>query len=305
MRHLYFMLSVCLLPLTVAAQQTYHTTIKHPEGYVRSLQQRLNDVDEQLQQTGEESAVLFSGNEAFHVEQIINQARAGKVYYLDMMLDREQAFAQKLHQVLDTIWLRQAALTIRTLNEQEFIWQQAIDGNPLVKPSTFLAEAELIDVQPGEDILEIGAGDGAFSLALYQKAPEARYWVNELEEALLDPLAVRVDRHYATAPLRLIKGAVDRTGMPAQAADKVILRQVLHHLEQPAALLKGIRQTLRTKGQLFLLESYAESCTMCCSESWTQARIQAVLEQHDFQQIRAQAIPASSFYLTVWEVRPR
>ena len=299
------MLGCCLFSLTGNAQDVYRTSVEQPEQYVRDLKQALTFHRQQITQRAEAAQAHLTDNEAFYLGQIVDQVQTGKVYYLNMVLTREPAFAKKLQQALDTTWLREKAFSIQQLTARQVIWQKAIDGTPLAPPPTFLAEAELIPIQAGDEVLEIGAGDGAFSLALYRSVPGATYWINEVDTALLDPLAVRLQRQYAGAPIQLVRGQTGRTGLPAQMADKIILRQVLHHLEQPGALLQDIRQTLRTQGQLFLLESYAESCAMCCSDSWTKARIGATLQEHGFQQIEEYPIPQSSFYLTVWEVHPR
>lgn len=304
--HIIFFILGCLsLPVWGIAQSIYHTLIDQPDQYLLIIEERQDRYVGQLAQRTANRETLFSNNEVFHLEQITAQVEAGKTYYLNMILRREPAFAKKLHQALDTTWLRATALALADLHAQKTLWQQVIRGEPLPLPSTFLAEADLIDVQVGEDVLEIGAGDGAFSLGLYRQVPAAMYWVNELDTALLDPLAVRLRQHIPGASIQLVRGQAGRTGMPKRSVDKVIMRQVLHHLSAPELMLRDIRQNLRADGQLFLLESYAELCNLCCADSWTRSRIQATLEEHGFQQTKEHAIPGSSFYFTVWEARSR
>ena len=305
MRYLFLVFGFCLFFLVGNTQNIYHTPVEQPEQHLRKVEQKLATYQQQITRLAEAAQINFSDNEAFHLTQIANQVQTGKTYYLNMILAREPAFAKKLQQTLDTTWLRETALSIQDIQTRRTAWQEVLDGTPLPPPPTFLAEAERIDVRMRDDVLEIGAGNGAFSLALYREVPGASYWINELDTTLLDPLAVRLQRQYAQAPIQLVRGQTVRTGMPRQSVDKIILRQVLHHLSRPDDLLQDIRQTLRTQGKLFLLESYAESCAICCDESWTRARIQATLQQHGFQQVAEYGIPQSSFYLTVWEVHPR
>jgi SAM-dependent methyltransferase len=127
-----------------------------------------------------------------------------------------------------------------------FEWQTR---NKVIAP----LEAQLVEhaaPRPGERILEIGCGEGA-NLQHLRSHGARRYGVD-----------------FSRAKTAFAKKATDAQTVTADAArlpfadgsfDAVLIRDVLHHVDDPTAVLGEARRVLRAGGRLTLLEPNIES----------------------------------------------
>jgi glycosyltransferase involved in cell wall biosynthesis/phospholipid N-methyltransferase len=109
--------------------------------------------------------------------------------------------------------------------------------------------ADLLRPHLGSDVLEIGAGKGNLLLHLI---PRTRYWACDA-----NPLFVRELRKLI--PTRPYLGAsgvdpADPSSLPAaQKFDTIICQNVLEHVEDDAAVLRGIASVVRDDGKIVVL----------------------------------------------------
>jgi SAM-dependent methyltransferase len=109
--------------------------------------------------------------------------------------------------------------------------------------------ADLLRPQLGSNILEIGAGTGGVLLHLI---PRTHYWACDA-----NPLFVReLQKLIATRPY-LQASAVDPahpSSLPAgQEFDTVICQNLLEHVEDDVAVLRGIADSIRDGGRIIVL----------------------------------------------------
>jgi SAM-dependent methyltransferase len=102
---------------------------------------------------------------------------------------------------------------------------------------------EYIDPQPGERILEDGCGLG-FYLHLLGRLSEAEVWGIELDR---ERLSAALDDEYASKA-RIAMGDVTRLPVADAAFDKLIISEVLEHLDDDAAGVRELARVLKPGG---------------------------------------------------------
>jgi ubiquinone/menaquinone biosynthesis C-methylase UbiE len=120
---------------------------------------------------------------------------------------------------------------------------------------------ERLGIQPGMDVLDLGAGDGWFAVPLArQLGAEGTLWANEIHPGLVDYLGFAA-AHHGLANLHPVLGTADEVGVEDASVDRVFACDVLHLAYQrsgdaaPSALLTSIHRALRPGGQLLVIDS--------------------------------------------------
>lgn len=114
--------------------------------------------------------------------------------------------------------------------------------------------AEILRLQAGDVVAEIGAGRGRFSVRFAELVgPEGRVYANELDSSDVK----RLRRHAEEAGLDnllAVQGAVDDTKLPDRCCDAMMMRMVYHMLTDPEPMAESFYRALRPGGRLVILE---------------------------------------------------
>jgi ubiquinone/menaquinone biosynthesis C-methylase UbiE len=117
---------------------------------------------------------------------------------------------------------------------------------------------DLIRVQPGMTVADVGAGTGYFTVRLAQRVtPGGTVYATELQPEMLR----MVDTRVSEAKLRnvqLVLADEHEAKLPARCCDVVLLVDVYHELTDPPGVMAGIRRALRPNGRLVLVEYRGE-----------------------------------------------
>ena len=112
----------------------------------------------------------------------------------------------------------------------------------------------LLNWKPGSVVAEIGAGDGGLTLAAAERVgPTGRVYTTELdpkELAKLESLAAAQKVHN----IIVIKAGEAKTNLPRECCDSIFMRQVYHHLTQPAQEDASLFQSLKPGGLLAVID---------------------------------------------------
>jgi ubiquinone/menaquinone biosynthesis C-methylase UbiE len=110
----------------------------------------------------------------------------------------------------------------------------------------------------GRRWLELGAGNGEFTLALADvRGRGVRIVAVDLDRWALDELAGRVERRFPDAVVETITGDF-RQALPDGPFDGVLAANSLHFVDQVGPLLKAIRGVLSPAGRLVVVEYDAD-----------------------------------------------
>jgi ubiquinone/menaquinone biosynthesis C-methylase UbiE len=108
--------------------------------------------------------------------------------------------------------------------------------------------------RPGATVAEIGAGDGWLSLEVARRVgPGGRVLATEIEADKRDAIrraAVRAGLNNVT----VVEAQLKETGLPDACCDAVFLRNVYHHLSDPAAIDLSILRALKPGGLLLVMD---------------------------------------------------
>jgi len=110
---------------------------------------------------------------------------------------------------------------------------------------------ELLDLAPACGFIDIGCGNGAFAVPAAAQYPACDVWA-------FDPLGSAVaecEKRAAeaeTANLRAEIASADTIPLPDASVDRVLMRNVLHHVADPDVVYAEIARVLRLNGLLVL-----------------------------------------------------
>jgi predicted methyltransferase len=114
--------------------------------------------------------------------------------------------------------------------------------------------ATLLNWKPGSVVAEIGAGDGGLTLAAAERVgPTGRVYSTELnpkELAKLESLAAA----QKAQNIIVVKAGKAKTNLPRECCDSIFMRQVYHHLAQPAKIDASLFQSLKPGGLLAVID---------------------------------------------------
>ena len=109
---------------------------------------------------------------------------------------------------------------------------------------------QAMSLKQGMTVADVGAGKGQLTLALAREVgPTGRVFATEIDAARLQRL-----REARLGNVTVVEAGNDKTGLPAECCDAVVLRRVYHHLSDPAAVNASLLQALRPGGALVVID---------------------------------------------------
>lgn len=114
--------------------------------------------------------------------------------------------------------------------------------------------AEALNIRGGSTVGEIGAGDGALTLAMSRIVGESgRVFATELGDDRLATLRRAVERAGA-ANVQVLAADPVKTNLEAGCCDAVFMRNVYHHFDDPDAMNRSLFEALRPGGMLAVID---------------------------------------------------
>lgn len=132
------------------------------------------------------------------------------------------------------------------------------------------AIADAMSLQQSDTVLDAGAGTGPISTAI---APLVDYvYALDKSKAMLEKMP---------ALLNVVKVIGDITSMrfKDEMFDKIVMRQVLHLVDEPIVALRECHRVLKTGGYMALVEGIAPHPDL---EEWFSAMLKTTRERHVF-----------------------
>ncbi len=113
---------------------------------------------------------------------------------------------------------------------------------------------ELLAAAPGSTVVEVGAGIGYITLPLaLAVGPAGTVIATDVADEALAHLKARVEAE-GLGHVRLVKNEESRLPLDSGVADRALLVDVFHELEDPAALLADVHRVLRPGGSILVVD---------------------------------------------------
>lgn len=117
---------------------------------------------------------------------------------------------------------------------------------------------QIMAVQPGEIVADIGAGSGYFTERLARLVGiRGHVYASDIQPGMLELLARRLIRE-RLSNVTVIRGDIDNPRLPAAALDLALMVDVYHELSEPQPVLGHVRRALKPGGRLVLVEYKGE-----------------------------------------------
>lgn len=113
---------------------------------------------------------------------------------------------------------------------------------------------ELLELQPGMTVADVGAGFGAWTMRFSRwLGPEGRVYATDVGAAQLAALR-DVTRREQLTNVTVVEGASSTTNLPALCCDAILIRDAYHHLTQPDDMVRSLAAALRPGGRLAVID---------------------------------------------------
>jgi ubiquinone/menaquinone biosynthesis C-methylase UbiE len=113
---------------------------------------------------------------------------------------------------------------------------------------------ELLQLQPGSVVAEIGAGGGELTIALAgHVAPNGRMYASELGADRLQRLRAAVAKG-AVSNVEIVEGHESRANLPDECCDAIFMRNVYHHFADPATMNASFLRALKPGGRIAIID---------------------------------------------------
>ncbi len=156
-----------------------------------------------------------------------------------------------------------------------------------------------LELQPGDVVVDIGAGDGFWSeLMAREVGPSGIVHAAEVAQAKVDAMT----KKFAALPqVRPYLCPTDSPGLPPASCDLAFISETYHHFDQgtQVAYLKGLRSTLKPNGRLVIIERYTETGIGHGEHGTPLSRLVQEAEQARWVPVRYTMIPGTYHYLAI------
>ncbi|MFH1022799.1 MAG: methyltransferase domain-containing protein [Planctomycetota bacterium] len=110
------------------------------------------------------------------------------------------------------------------------------------------AKQALRHLPPGGRILDLGTGPGQMPAYWARKRPDAEVTAVDLSAAMLRIASERARRAGVDSRIKFVLSNATDTGLPSGRYDVVVCHYMLHHFENPAAVLREMARLVRPGG---------------------------------------------------------
>jgi len=151
-----------------------------------------------------------------------------------------------------------------------------------------LQELRTYELQKSDRIGEVGAGSGGFGFMLGMTNIPKKVVLNELPYSSKENFKLnykKFEDHLNYTKMDFAVGSKRRCRMGDYAFDKLILRNTFHHFSHPKNMSRSMRYTLRSGGELFVMETKWEELEIPCQSAMPFSEIIRILEQAGFEYI--------------------
>ncbi|MFT4830727.1 MAG: SAM-dependent methyltransferase [Psychroserpens sp.] len=157
---------------------------------------------------------------------------------------------------------------------QGMSWLERPEREKEESTSTLL---KYMQIQPGDDIADIGAGSGYHVFKMAPMVGKGHVYAVDIQEEMLAAMRNKKLQNGITN-VSLIKGSEKSVELPENTVDKVLLVDVYHEFNYPYEMMQSIKKALRPDGKIYLIEYRGEDPRVPIKEIHKMTQKQAVKE---------------------------
>ena len=132
-------------------------------------------------------------------------------------------------------------------------WIKVLDRPSRVAEMKIEEVIPLLQLKPGNIIVDIGSGSGQFSIPLARAvAPGGKLIAEDINPGLLSHVELRA-RESRITNLQTVRGEVDDPKLP-ELVDMAFIHDVLHHIEQRAVFLTSLAKYIKPDGRVVIID---------------------------------------------------
>jgi ubiquinone/menaquinone biosynthesis C-methylase UbiE len=156
-----------------------------------------------------------------------------------------------------------------------------------------------LELQPGDVVVDIGAGDGFWSeLMARAVGPTGVVHAGEVVQGKVDTMK----KKFAALPqLQPYLCPTDGPGLPPASCDLAFISETYHHFDKgtQVAYLKGLRSVLKPNARLAIIERYTETGIGHGEHGTPLSRLVKEAEASGWVPLRITMIPGTYHYLAI------
>ena len=114
-----------------------------------------------------------------------------------------------------------------------------------------------MDIQPGDDIADIGAGSGYHVFRMAPLTENGTVYAVDIQDEMLASMKLRKEEGNIQN-VNLIKGSTQSVNLPENSVDKILMVDVYHEFDFPVEMVASMKKALRSDGKIYLIEYRGE-----------------------------------------------
>lgn len=113
---------------------------------------------------------------------------------------------------------------------------------------------DLLGVQPGRSVADVGAGSGWFAVRAAQRVgPAGMVYAEEINPKAVEAINERVKKE-RLGNVRTILGTADDPKLPPKSVDAVLLLKVYHEIAHPVPVMKELHLSLKPGAKVGIID---------------------------------------------------
>ena len=113
---------------------------------------------------------------------------------------------------------------------------------------------DLLGIEPGRSVADIGAGSGWFTVRAAQRVgPAGTVWAEDINPKAIEAIEERVKKE-RLGNVRSVLGTPDDVKLPPRSVDAVLMLKVYHEIAHPVPVMEELRATLKPGGKVGIID---------------------------------------------------
>jgi ubiquinone/menaquinone biosynthesis C-methylase UbiE len=133
-------------------------------------------------------------------------------------------------------------------------WTKQLEGEARVSSLKIDETVAKLQLKPGQNIADIGAGSGLFEVQLAKAvSPGGKVYAEEVDEGFFTAIKKKAEEGHVDNVVTVL-GKYTDPNLPAKNLDVIFFHDVLHHIQDPGGYLKTATGYLKGSGRVVVID---------------------------------------------------